>query len=37
MGAQERFDHVVVNDDLSRATEEVARLIDRARHGFAGM
>jgi guanylate kinase len=37
MGAQERFDHVVVNDDLARATEEVARLIDRARHGFAGM
>jgi guanylate kinase len=34
MAAQERFDHVVVNDDLERATEEVARLIDRARSGF---
>jgi guanylate kinase len=34
MGASERFDHVVVNDDLVRATEQVARLIDRARNGF---
>jgi guanylate kinase len=36
MGARERFDHVVVNDDLGRATDEVARLIDRARNGFGG-
>jgi len=34
MGARERFDHIVVNDDLARATTEVARLIDRARRGF---
>jgi guanylate kinase len=34
MGARERFDHIVVNDDLARATMEVARLIDRARRGF---
>jgi guanylate kinase len=34
MGASERFDHIVVNDDLAGATAEVARLIDRARHGF---
>jgi len=34
MGARERFDHIVVNDDLARATAEVARLIDRSRHGF---
>lgn len=34
MGAQERFDHIVVNDDLQRATAEVARLVDRARSGF---
>jgi guanylate kinase len=34
MGARERFDHVVVNDDLARATAEVARLIDRARNGL---
>jgi guanylate kinase len=36
LGARDRFDHVVVNDELIRATEEVARLIDRARHGFGG-
>jgi guanylate kinase len=34
MGSQERFDHVVINDDLAQATAEVARLIDRARSGF---
>ncbi len=34
LGARDRFDHVVVNDDLVRATEEVARLIDRARNGL---
>jgi guanylate kinase len=34
MGAQDRFDHVVVNDDLDRCTAEVARLIDRARSGL---
>jgi guanylate kinase len=34
MGASDRFDHVVVNDDLDRCTEEVARLIDRARAGL---
>jgi len=34
MGAQDRFDHVVVNDDLDRCTREVARLIDRARSGL---
>jgi guanylate kinase len=34
MGAQEAFDHVVINDDLDRATEEVARLIARARSGL---
>jgi guanylate kinase len=33
LGAQDRFDHVVVNDDLDRCTDEVARLIDRARAG----
>lgn len=34
MGSQDRFDHVVVNDDLDRCTGEVARLIDRARSGL---
>jgi guanylate kinase len=34
LAAQDRFDHVVVNDDLDRATSEVAALIDRARHGL---
>jgi guanylate kinase len=34
MGAQDAFDHVVVNDDLDRATGEVARLIARARSGL---
>jgi len=34
MAARDAFDHVVVNDDLDRATAEVARLIDRARSGL---
>jgi len=34
MGAQDAFDHVVINDDLDRATAEVARLIVRARSGL---
>jgi guanylate kinase len=34
MGAQDAFHHVVVNDDLDRATGEVARLIARARSGL---
>jgi guanylate kinase len=34
MGAQDAFDHIVVNDDLDRATSDVARLIDRARSGL---
>ena len=34
MAAQEAFDHVVVNDDLDRATAEVAMLIGRARSGL---
>jgi len=34
MGAQDAFDHIVVNDDLDRATAEVARLIARARSGL---
>jgi len=34
MEMRDRFDHVVVNDDLDRATMEVAALIDRARHGL---
>jgi len=34
MGASGRFDHVVVNDDLDRCTDDVARLIDRARSGL---
>ncbi len=34
MAAQAGFDHVVVNDDLDRATAEVARLIGRARSGL---
>ncbi len=34
MAAQAAFDHVVVNDDLDRATAEVARLIGRARSGL---
>jgi len=34
MGAQDRFDHVIVNDDLDRCTRQVARLIDRARSGL---
>ena len=33
MSAQARFDHVVVNDDLDRATAEVADLIAKARIG----
>jgi len=34
MAAQDAFDHIVVNDDLDRATAEVARLIARARTGL---
>ena len=34
MAAKEAFDHVVVNDDLDRATAEVAALIARARSGL---
>jgi guanylate kinase len=34
MGAQDAFDQIVVNDDLDRATAEVARLITRARSGL---
>ncbi len=34
MAAQDAFDHVVVNDELDRATSEVARLIGRARSGL---
>ena len=34
MEAQDKFDHVVINDDLERATAEVARLIGRARSGL---
>ncbi len=34
MAAQDAFDHVVVNDDLDRATAEVAALIGRARSGL---
>jgi len=34
MAAQEAFDHIVVNDDLDRATADVARLIQRARSGL---
>jgi guanylate kinase len=34
MAAQDAFDHVVVNDQLDRATAEVARLIARARSGL---
>ena len=34
MGAQDAFDHIVVNDDLDRATGDVARLIARARSGL---
>lgn len=34
MSSQEAFDHVVVNDDLDRATAAVAALIARARSGL---
>ena len=34
MSSQDRFDHVVINDDLGRATREVADLIARARSGL---
>jgi len=34
MGAQDAFHHVVVNDDLDRATREGAELIGRARSGL---
>ena len=34
MGAQEHFDHVVVNADLEQCTAEVARHIARARSGL---
>jgi guanylate kinase len=30
---QDRFDHVVVNDDVKRAAEEVAAIIDASRSG----
>lgn len=30
---QDRFDHVVVNDDVQRAAEEVAAIIDASRSG----
>ena len=30
---QDRFDHVVVNDDVERAAEEVAAIIDASRSG----
>ena len=30
---QERFDHVVVNDDVVRAADEVAAIIDASRSG----
>lgn len=34
MGSMDAFDHVVVNDDLDRATAEVAALIARVRSGL---
>lgn len=34
MSSQDAFDHVVINDDLDRATIEVAGLITRARSGL---
>jgi len=34
MASQYAFDHIVINDDLDRATAEVAELIARARSGL---
>jgi guanylate kinase len=33
----ERFDHVVENDDLERATTEVSAIVERALHAAATM
>jgi guanylate kinase len=35
LGASDEFDHVIVNDDVRRATDELARTVVSAREGEA--